>query len=200
MRPCSNKTGQGYASSYDSWGNVSTRTASGTSATLSYDLFDRLTQWYASATNQEQYAYDASGERMLRRVTNGSGTTILTYPFGLEEHQYSGAGSNQWNVYYYSLGGRLLGSLDGNGTQFYLSDALGSVVSDFTNAAGGASLKGNQLFGPYGNGRYFAGSINMAKGFIGQYNDGTGLDYLHARYYDPVVGVFLSADTGRTGL
>jgi RHS repeat-associated protein len=33
------------------------------------------------------------------------------------------------------------------------------------------------------------------KGFTGQYNDSlTGLDYYNARYYDPVVGVFLSAD------
>jgi RHS repeat-associated protein len=34
------------------------------------------------------------------------------------------------------------------------------------------------------------------KGFTGQYNDTvTGLDYYNARYYDPVVGVFLAADT-----
>ncbi len=33
------------------------------------------------------------------------------------------------------------------------------------------------------------------KGFTGQYNDSvTGLDYYNARYYDPVAGVFLSAD------
>jgi RHS repeat-associated protein len=192
---CSNKTGQGYASSYDGFGNVTSRTFSGTTGTLTYDLLDHLTQWYASSTNQEQYLYDASGERVLRRFTNGNGTTILTYPFGIEEHQYNGSGSNQWNVSYYFLAGRLLGSLDGNGTQFYLVDALGSLVSDFNKAAGGAALKGNQLFGPYGTGRYYAGNINTAKGFIGQYNDGTGLDYLNARYYDPVVGVFLSADS-----
>ncbi len=134
---------------------------------------------------------------MLRRFTNGSGTTILTYPFGIEEHQYSGAGANQWNVYYYYLAGHLLGSLDSNGTQFYLSDAQGSLVSSFNNSQGGASMKSNQLFGPYGNTRYNAGSLNTAKGFIGQYNDGTGLDYFNARYYDPVVGVFLAADTAQ---
>ncbi len=33
------------------------------------------------------------------------------------------------------------------------------------------------------------------KGFTGQYADATGLDYYNARYYDPVAGVFLSADT-----
>jgi RHS repeat-associated protein len=84
----------------------------------------------------------------------------------------------------------------GNGTRFYLTDALGSVLANITNAAGGASVKGNQVFGPYGNGRYFKGDINTAKGFTGQYNDGlTGLDYYNARYYDPKAGVFLSADS-----
>ena len=85
--------------------------------------------------------------------------------------------------------------MDGNGTQFYLTDSLGSLVSAFTNAQGGASMKSNQLFGPYGNVRYYAGNLNTAKGFLGQYNDGSGLDYFNARYYDPVVGVFMSADT-----
>ncbi len=33
------------------------------------------------------------------------------------------------------------------------------------------------------------------KGFTGQYADATGLDYYNARYYDPVIGRFLSADT-----
>ena len=65
-------------------------------------------------------------------------------------------------------------------------------VWDDLLALGGASMKSNQLFGPYGVNRYFAGNINTAKGFIGQYNDGSGLDYFHARYYDPVVGVFLT--------
>jgi hypothetical protein len=45
---------------------------------------------------------------MLRRFTNNYGTTILPYPFGIEEHQYSSAGTNQWNTYYYFLAGRLL--------------------------------------------------------------------------------------------
>ncbi len=193
---CSSKNGAVYTTGYDNWGNVTSRTYSNTTATPSYDLFDHLTQWYVSATNQEQYLYDASGERVLRRSTTGTGTTITVYAFGLEDHQYSGSGTNQANTYYYTLAGRLIGALDSNGTIFYLTDELGSVLSSFTNAAGGASVKADQVFGPYGNARYNAGTFNTAKGFTGQYNDGlTGLDYYGARYYDPVVGVFLSADT-----
>lgn len=37
--------------------------------------------------------------------------------------------------------------------------------------------------------------MGTAKGFTGQYNDSvSGLDYYNARYYDPTVAVFLSAD------
>jgi RHS repeat-associated protein len=193
---CASKSGQVYTSSYDAWGNVTSRYFSGTTATLSYDILDHFTKWNAGSTNQEWYVYDASGQRVLRRTTNSTSTTLRVYAFGLEEHAYSGTGTNQGNTYYYTLGDRLLGALDGNGTRFYLTDALGSILSNITNAAGGASVKGNQVFGPYGNARYFKGDINTAKGFTGQYNDSlTGLDYYNARYYDPVAGVFLSADS-----
>jgi RHS repeat-associated protein len=152
-------------------------------------------EWNAGSTNQEWYLYDASGTRVLRRSTNGSSTTLTTYPFGLQEHLYSGSGTNQSNTYYYFLGGTLIGDLNANGTFFLLTDALGSVLSDISWAAGGASIKANQVFGPYGNARANQGTFNTAKGFTGQYNDGlTGLDYYVSRYYDPVVGVFLSAD------
>ena len=198
---CSNLSGAVYTSSYDAWGNVTSRTYSSTTATLSYDLLDRFTKWFVSSTNQEQYVYDASGNRVLRRSTTSSGTTMTVYAFGLQEHLYSGSGTNQGNTYYYSLGGRLLGSLDANGTVFYMTDTLGSILASFTNTANGASLKGNQVFGPYGNARDYQGTINTAKGFTGQYNDNlTGLDYYNARYYDPAVGVFLSADTAQGNL
>jgi len=179
---------------------VTGRTFSGTTATLSYDNLNHFTEWNAGSTNQEWYLYDAAGNRVLRRFTNNNGTTIIVYAFGLEEHNYSGAGAHQNDTYYYSLGGRLLGALDGNGTTFYLTDTLGSILASFNNAAGGASVKGNQVFAPYGTGRYYKGNINTLKGFTGQYNDGSGLDYFNARYYDPVAGVFLSADTANGNL
>ena len=80
-------------------------------------------------------------------------------------------------------------------TVFDLTDALGSVLASFNNVASSAAIKGNQVYGPYGNPRDFQGTINTAKGFTGQYNDSlTGLDYYNSRYYDQVAGVFLSAD------
>jgi hypothetical protein len=101
---CSNKTGQVYASSYDAWGNVTSRTTSGTTATLSYDLLDHFTSWNAGSTNKDLYIYDASGNRVLRRTTTSSGTTMTVYAFGLEEHSYLSGGGHTGDLYYYTLG------------------------------------------------------------------------------------------------
>src|SRR6266851_6717446 len=193
---CSNKTGQTYASSYDAWGNVTSRTVSSTTATLSYDGLDHLTMYNAGSNSQEQYVYDAGGNRVLRRSTS-SGTTMTVYAFGLEEHLYSGSGVHQSNgdTYYYMLGGMLVGESTGTNTNMFLTDALGSVIETISATANSAAVQGNQVYSPYGSSRYQQGSMSTAKGFTGQYNDSvSGLDYYGSRYYDPVVGRFLSAD------
>src|SRR5258708_35380134 len=96
------------------------------------------------------------------------------------------------------ISSELIGELTGMPpkTNIFLTDPLGSGLATFSNTAGAAALLGNQVYGPYGTQRYTSGTMGTAKGFTGQYNDPfTGLDYYNARYYDPVVGVFLSADT-----
>ena len=53
-----------------------------------------------------------------------------------------------------------------------------------------------RLYRPYGAKALESGSDTEAKGFIGERHDAeTGLIYLNARYYDPVLGRFLSPDT-----
>src|SRR5579885_507798 len=219
---CSNLSGAVYTSSNDNWGNVTSRTYNTVGATLSYDLLDNLVQWNAGANSQEWYAYTTGGNRTLRRSTTGSGTTITVYAlpfrlptphsrlpsvrqaarksFGLEEHVYSSNGTPQSSTSYYTLGGRLVGALTGSTTQFFLTDALGSVLTTFTAIANTAAVQGNQLYGPYGNSRYSQGSMGTNKGFTGHYADATGLDYYNARYYDPVIGRFLSADVVQSDL
>jgi len=100
---CSNKTGQAYASSYDNWGNVTSRTTSGTTATLSYDLLDHFTSWNAGSQSKDLYVYDASGNRVLRRTTTSSSTTMTVYAFGLEEHSYLNGGAHKGDFSYCRL-------------------------------------------------------------------------------------------------
>ncbi len=200
---CSNKSGAVYKnSSYDGWGNVTGITSGGSSSTLAYDALDRLVKDTIDSNDNEHYAYDASGTRTLRRTVSGGTPTITVYAFGLEEHSYSANGTLQNNTYYYSLNGRLIGELTGLSTQttnILLTDPLGSVIATFSNTAGSATLSGNQVYGPYGHLRYNAGGLSgmaTSKGFTGQYSDAfSGLDYYDSRYYEPAVGIFLSADS-----
>ncbi|HLH63818.1 MAG TPA: hypothetical protein VKV20_19235 [Ktedonobacteraceae bacterium] len=82
---CSNKGTASYSSSYDAWGNVTGRYFSGTTGTLSYDNLNHFVEWNVNSTNQEWYIYDAAGNRVLRRSTNGSSTSLIVYAFGLED-------------------------------------------------------------------------------------------------------------------
>lgn len=198
---CSNEGGASYTLSYDAWGNVSSRATGTSSATLSYTVLNQLMQWNSTDSSntannrQEWYAYDASGNRVLRRNSSGGTTGLTTYPFGLEEHSYGASGTSSSNTYYYSLAGHLVASSDGTNIHDLLTDALGSVLATVSATLNASTVLGNQLYGPYGNQRYSKGSMGTSKGFTGQYSDGTGLDYFNARYYDPVVGLFLSVDS-----
>src|SRR5579885_3293608 len=100
------------------------------------------------------------------------------------------------------LDNHLISELTGLTTQttnIVLTDPPGSVIATFSTTAGSAALSGNQAYGPYGHLRYNAGGLSgmaTSKGFSGQYSDAfSGLDYYNARYYQPAVGVFLSADS-----
>ena len=196
-------TSKGYSAAYDASGNMTCRattaasTCSGSSPTgqqLSYDAEGRLSLWQNQPTSPTQtvnYLYDGSGNRVAMQSTVNGTTTLTSYIGSIEEVQTSG-GSTQTTTYYSVEGKRV--AADVNGTFYYFGyDALGSQVA-VLDAAG--HLVGAQLYSPYGNSRYNNGTLPTSIGFTGQRADSvTGLDYYVARYYDPNVGQFLSADS-----
>ncbi len=84
-------------------------------------------------------------------------------------------------------------------SSYLASDGLGSAEVAL-NSSG--SETASILYGPYGQARYTNGSMPGSYGFTGQHDDTalTGLDYYGARYYDPTLGQFASADTVLDGL
>jgi YD repeat-containing protein len=129
-------SGQGYNTTqiYDSTGAVFglSNQANASTANLATVVYNARAQldtinYQTSQGNplaSERFGYDASGTRVLRRTTTGSGTTMRVYAFGLEQHTYAANGSHTSDLYYYSLAGTLLGYLDtsSNTTGFYLTD------------------------------------------------------------------------------
>jgi RHS repeat-associated protein len=170
-------SGQTY--SYDQNGSLT----SGGGRTLSWDVENRLSS-VASSNGSETYAYDADGERVS--VTRGGVTTL--YLEGVWEEVVGGASKT-----HYLLGSQLIAVRDnGAGTVTYLhADHLGSVS---LATGSGPVVQSRQYFTPWGSLR--AGSVTQTTlNYTGQRLDASGLLYYHARYYDPVLARFVSADT-----
>jgi RHS repeat-associated protein len=93
----------------------------------------------------------------------------------------------------YYLGGQLVAQRVGSDstwvTTYIHQDSLGST-SVMSKADG--TLDSSMTFYPFGATR--TGSVNTTKEFTGQRLDSTGLYYYNARYYDPAIGRFISAD------
>ena len=174
----------GYAYQYDANGNMTV----GKNKTLAYDVENRLT-----SVNElgiiTTFSYDGDGGRVKKTIASGS--TI--YIGSLFEKDSDGtirkhifAGSNRVATQGLSL-------------SFYHSDHLGSsnVITD----SSGAQVQYCE-YTPYGSlsrGLSPQGTVPENAPthylFTGKELDSTGLYFYGARYYDPEIGRFISADT-----
>jgi RHS repeat-associated protein len=167
----------GAYSSFDNNGNY---TALGASQTLSWDHENRLAS--ISGGTNESYLYDPDGQR----VKKSNSTETVYYASQFYEVKNGVAAK------YYFFNGARVATRQGSGPLMYLySDHLGSTV--YTTHDGGTFINEQ---GYYAYGRYRrGGSLPTDHKFTGQKLDGSGLQYLNARYYNPDSGQFLSPDT-----
>ncbi|MHB8484035.1 MAG: RHS repeat-associated core domain-containing protein [Nitrospiria bacterium] len=153
---------------------------------LVYDYENRLISVTNPAlSSPTTMVYDGDGGR-VKKTVNGittiyigklyecTGTTCMKYIF---------AGDNRIAVR----------PVSGGGIYYYHTDHLGSS-SLMTDASG--NLAEIVLYLPFGQTRWDDGAINTAYKYTGQYFDSeTRLYFYGARYYDPALGRFISADT-----
>jgi RHS repeat-associated protein len=133
----------------------------------------------------ESYTYDADG----RRVTKTRNGVTTWYLEGLWEETSDGLSRKA----YYALNGAPVAvrELVNQQVAYLHSDHLGSV-SVTTNTSG--VVTDRQYFDPWGS--RLSGTVGATpRNFTGQYLDDTGLLFYNARYYDPVIGRFISADS-----
>jgi RHS repeat-associated protein len=192
----------GYTAAYDAAGDMTCRaltsstTCSGASPTgqvLTWDVERNLIGWQSQASGAQQYlwnAYTGNGDRIWQQVTNNSTTTTTIYLGQAEE--IATTGSTTTVTKYYYAGDRRVAERVGNAAITYLvADGLSSVTQALDSAG---NVVATQLFGPYGNTRYQQGTMPTTFGFTGQRQDTSGLDLFGARFYDPAIGQFVSAD------
>ncbi len=175
--------------SYDADGNM----IAGAGRTITYDPCNRPIAIRGSSYALS-FAYDAD-EHRLEKANSTTGATTYYPGDGVE-------GTGGVLTKYVKLGGVKVAKRVGTTTYWLHTDALGSTRVD-TNASGVEVQR--QEFRPYGGklSTEFA-SFAESTGFTGERQDESGLLYLHARYYDPSLGRFNSADswnpTSRVGV
>jgi RHS repeat-associated protein len=137
------------------------------------------------------FAYDTSGNRLIRRDPDG---TVTLYLPGME---LDSDGTAVTGTRYYSIGGATVAaratSPGAPGLHWLTGSPQGSP--EFQVSADGTGSSGRQKYLPYGalNG---ASTITATdRGFLGQpYDPSTGLIDDGARYYNPATGQFISPD------
>jgi RHS repeat-associated protein len=80
---------------------------------------------------------------------------------------------------------------DSNGTANFLGDALGSTAA-LTDGTG--TVQTQYTFDPFGNTTRSGNSSPNSFAYTGRENDGTGLYFNRARYYNPMIARFISED------
>ena len=162
-----NAGGQPYG--YDANGSMT----SAAGDTLTYDGENRL-----ASDNGVQFVYGADGNR-LKKISGSTTTLYLSADVELTGSQYTK----------YLPGDALR---QGTTTYWLHRDNLNSVRM-LSNSSSGVVETGQ--YRPYGERQGFAGPVAESRGYIGErHDDETGLMYLNARYYDPVLGRFIQAD------
>jgi RHS repeat-associated protein len=162
---------------YDANGNMITRG----SQTLAWDAENRVTAISDNGTIAT-FVYDGNGSRVMKTE---NGETILY----VNQYYKKNLTTGEVTTYYY-LGGQLVAMRQGTELKYMHQDHLTST-SVMTDESGDSL--GAIEYLPFGETR--SGSVPTDKQFTGQELDGTGLYYYGARYYDPTIGRFISADT-----
>ena len=195
VRPHAPSTICGVGVAYDANGNTTSYDADGAGPiqprAFTYDGENRPTAITANSKTID-FDYGPDGERIRKR--DAAASTISWYFNSDGDIRFDAANSSGvLTSYIHSDVKRVKSSGLGN-TDFLTRDHLGSV----RHATRHGTTQDVSDYGPYGMPTNTSGPITgtSAKGYINEvFDPETGLQYLHARYYDPNLGRFLTADT-----
>ncbi len=178
---------------YDLNGNMIQRTANGAGSSYTYDFNNQLVKAVTPA-GETRFAYDSAGRRVSESfVTAGSGIHFIWD--GNELLAETDANGNLLKSYAHGLGvDEVLSQTNHaqNETLYFHQDALMSTLALTT---GSGQVKESYTYDPYGNILSAPANRSTRLLYTGrELNAETGLYYNRARYYDPGLGRFISAD------
>lgn len=168
---------------YDANGNM---TSDGTN-TYSWDARNQLSSLSKGKTTNS-FQYDAFGRRTQKTI--GGTTTGYLYDGANPVQELSGTTSTANMLTGLGVDQYLIRT-DSAGARDFLPDALGSTVA-LTDSTG--AVQTSYTYEAFGNSTASGQSSTSSYQFTGRENDGTGLDYYRARYYNPTFQRFVSED------
>jgi RHS repeat-associated protein len=133
------------------------------------------------------FVYDPAGRRATK-VISGTQTNFL-YDLANPVQELSGTTPTA-NLLTGGLD-QYFTRTDANGTANFLTDALGGTAA-ITDGVG--TVQTRYTVDPFGNTVQSGTSSTNSFAYTGRENDGTGLYYYRARYYNPAIGRFVTED------
>jgi RHS repeat-associated protein len=182
-----------FSYTYDANGNMTTRSDG---RTLTWDYENRLIAILESASTST-FSYNPEDLRLKKQITDTEGTFTVYYFFANYEEEYTDGALTNTIKYYYANGQRIAERSTENGLRFHHQDHLGSSM---VIALADQSVNACLHYRPYGWVAYQDGTRDVRYKFTGKELDNSGLYYYGARYYDPVLGRFISPDPYLDGL
>jgi RHS repeat-associated protein len=171
---------------YDVQGNLANKNGQ----VFTFTMGNRLR--YTGTSPASTYVYDGQGRR-VRDYTGGSKYSLYSLGGQLAFAQDNRKVTRYW---YINLGGSLVAIRERNmstgavSVEYHHTDALGSPA--VVTASNRVVLERRE-YEPYG--KQLAPAPGDGPGYTGHvYDAATGLNYMQQRYYDPVLGLFVSVD------
>src|SRR5574340_1185448 len=154
--------------------------------TFTYDALNRMTQAVTPSAS-ETYVY-GEGEGRIKKV-NG---TLTTYYIDADYEENWNGSTKTEVIKHYFAGAQRVATRDNEGLKYQHPDHLGSA-SRATDALG--TQVRAFWYDPYGSQAATSGSATVKYQYTDKEHDQTNLYDYGARYYDPALGRFLSADS-----
>lgn len=179
----------GKAMTYDPNGNLESITEPSGTTSFTWDTRDRLVALSGPSVNAS-FGYDGLGRRS-RKVINSVGTDFVYDGVNPVQEQSGGIASADLltglGVDEYFTRTDVAAAT----TSHFLPDGLGSAIA-LTDSAGAAQT--SYTYEPFGNTTTTGPANSNPFQYTGRENDGTGLMYYRARYYQPGLQRFISED------
>jgi len=180
--------GEAFSLAYDDNGNLVSRSGPTTGVTIyTWNARNQLIA-ISGPSVSASFRYDAMGRR-IEKTVNGVSTGFI---YDGDQAVAELKGSAVDVAYHAGLQiDEVLARYSSAGDRTLLTDALGSVIAQ---AKADHSMETFYAYSPYGRTTTLGVDDGNPLQFTGRENDGTGLYYYRARYYDPVLKRFISDD------